>query len=87
MRLKYNFELQPIAGMFVAVATGKGAENFSGVIRLNESGAKIFEFLQKGLSDEDVLSEMLKIYEANPEDVKEDICKVKQILEANNLIA
>ncbi len=70
MKLKYNFELQPIAGTYVAVATGKGSENFHGVIKLNESGAKIFSFIQDGLDDQQILDEMLKIY---GEDAKDDI--------------
>ncbi len=80
MTFRYHFELQPIAGMFVAVATGKNAEKFSGVIRLNESGAKIFELLQEGKSADDTVAEMLKIYSASEADIRADVEKIVDML-------
>lgn len=80
MKFAYHFELQPIAGMYVAVATGKNADKFSGVIRLNESGAKIFELLQQGHSADGTVSEMLKIYSAPEADIRADVDKIVNML-------
>ena len=80
MTFKYHFELQPIAGQYVAVAIGKNAEKFSGVIRLNESGAKIFELLQQGKSEDDTVAEMLNIYAASEADIRKDVDKIVNML-------
>lgn len=85
MKFAYHFELQPIAGMFVAVATGKGADKFSGVVKLNESGARIFGFLQDGKSVEDTVSAMLEIYDANPLDIRADVDKIVNMLKEKGL--
>ena len=87
MKLKFHFELQLVAGTYVAVATGKGSENFHGVIKLNESGAKIFSFLQDGLSEQQTLESMLKIYGSeHQEDIQSDIQRIISLLHKNNLV-
>ncbi|MCQ2253229.1 MAG: PqqD family protein [Bacteroidales bacterium] len=85
MTFKYHFELQPIAGMFVAVATGKDAEKFSGVIKLNESGAKIFAFLQEGKSAEEAVDEMQKIFDAPADVIMADVHKIINMLKEKGL--
>ena len=80
MTFKYHFELQPIAGQYVAVAIGKNAEKFSGVIRLNESGAKIFAFLQEGKTAGQTVEEMLKLYSASEADIRRDVDKIVSML-------
>lgn len=85
MKFKYHFELQPIAGMYVAVATGKGADNFSGVVRLNETGSKIFSFLQDGLSEDDAVAEMLKLYNADEADIRNDVSSLAAMLKEKGL--
>ncbi len=85
MNFAYHFELQPIAGMYVAVATGKGAEKFSGIVRLNESGAKIFELLQSGKSVDETVAEMLKIYSADEAVIRQDVDKIVSMLQEKGL--
>ncbi len=85
MTVKYHFELQPIAGMFVAVATGKDAERFSGVIELNESGAKIFALLQEGKSADEAVDEMQKIFDASADVIMADVQKIISMLKDKGL--
>ena len=57
MKLKNNFTLTGLAGEYVAVPLD-GAENFHGIVKLNESGAEVFRALQEGM-DADAISKRL----------------------------
>ena len=46
MKLKYKFVVREIDGTHVAVAVGKDNEKFNGMIKLNKSGAVIFNLLK-----------------------------------------
>ena len=47
MKLKYDFIIQKVGDTQVAVPAGDDANRFSGIIKLNTTGAVIFEMLKK----------------------------------------
>lgn len=62
MKLKYEFIINEIADQKVAVAVGDGLEQFSGFLKMNETGASILEKLKNDISREDLISAMAKEY-------------------------
>ena len=62
MKLKYQFVINKVADQFVAVAVGDDLESFSGFIKMNDTGASIFEKLKEDISKEDLISAMAKEY-------------------------
>ncbi|MBR1738319.1 MAG: PqqD family protein [Firmicutes bacterium] len=73
MKIKSGYLLREVAGSFVVVPVGEETLDFSGVITLNESGAQLWKKLEKGMSKEDVVKEMLAEYDAPEDVIKKDV--------------
>ena len=69
MNLKYNFVTNEVAGKIVAVAVGDDAVKFNGFIKMNKTGAEIFNLLKSDLSREELVEELKKIYPEEEETV------------------
>lgn len=78
MRVKEGFVLHNIGEEYMAVATGKAAENFNGIVRSNETGAYVFELLQKETTEEAIVDAMCERYEADREVIQKDVVKIIQ---------
>lgn len=63
MKLKYNFVTNKVADRIVAVAVGEDAEKFSGFIKMNETGAYIFNMLKNDVTEEEITAAMEKEYD------------------------
>ncbi len=61
MKLKNNFTLTGLAGEYVAVPLD-GAENFHGIVKLNESGAEVFRALQESLDADAIARRLMEKY-------------------------
>lgn len=81
MKIKENFLLRKISDVYVVVPVGSAVVDFSGLVNLNESGALLFEKLQKGAEEQDLVEALLEEYDVSEEiacaDVKKFIKKVK----------
>ena len=73
MKIKKDFILRKVADSYVVVPVGKLTLDFNGIINLNETGAFLFELLQKGAEREDLIEKMLEEYEVSPEKAASDI--------------
>lgn len=65
MKTKKGFMLRSVGGRHVVVAIGKASEEFNGLITLNETGAFLWQQLQKGTTYNDMLSAMLDEYDVD----------------------
>lgn len=86
MKLKYNFLIQEVAGTYMAVAIGEGAENFKGMIKMNGTAKRVFELIQQGLSEKDVVATMLEEYEASESDIQKSVDTMVNQLNSQKLI-
>lgn len=62
MRVKEGFVLREVGGQTVVIATGEASENFHGMIKLNTVGTEIWKGLSEGLSEEEIVRRLSKIY-------------------------
>ena len=62
MRIKREMVLSEIGGVVVAVPVGESAELFHGIVRLNRTGADIWEGLSKGLNQEEIAAGLVQSY-------------------------
>ena len=58
MKLKENFALRPVADTWVVLPLGEESVNFNGMLTLNESGALLWQALEKG-GDRETLADAL----------------------------
>jgi hypothetical protein len=71
MKLKYTFETMQLDDKIVAVPVGQGAQDFRAAIRLNDSAAEIFDLLQEDVTEDDIISVMIRRHGDDPDKVTE----------------
>ena len=87
MKLKYNFVTNEVADKIVAVAVGDDLEKFNGFIKMNDTGAYIFNMLKNDVTEDEIVSAMKKDYEdATEEEIRETVSEfVGKLKEADVL--
>ena len=73
MKIKENFLLRKVADSYVVVPVNNLTLDFNGIINLNETGAFLFELLQKGADREELVQKMLDEYEVTRDKAENDI--------------
>ena len=74
MKLKIDFVINRVAGETIAVSVGDNGGRFNGYIKLNETGAFIFEALKKDVTREEIISDLMKEYpDATESDAAESV--------------
>jgi hypothetical protein len=68
MRLKSGFVLEEVGGTFLAVAVGERAEELKVLIKLNSTGAFLWQRLaQNDVTEADLVDALLEEYEVSRE--------------------
>ncbi len=74
MKLKYNFISNEVADKIVAVAVGDDLQKFNGFIKMNDTGAYIFNMLKNDVTEEEIVAAMKKDYsDATEEEIRESV--------------
>ena len=81
MKLKDGFLLKTVAGSKIVVPVGEASVSFNGVITLSGSAAYLWEKLQAGATEEELLEALLAEYNVEKEvaaaDLKRFIAKLE----------
>ena len=86
MKLKEGIVTNSIDGESFAIATGKAAREFNGLIKNNPTSAFIFELLKKEQTEDSIVSAMLEKYEVDEATVRADVKELINLLKSKNLI-
>lgn len=86
MKIKSDYILKKIAGSYVVVPVRTRAVDFSGIIKLSETGAFLWEILSKGAEKETLLARMLEEYDVDEATASADIDRFLQKLQEADLI-
>ena len=86
MKLKYNFVVQEVADDYVALPVGVENAKFGGLVRMNKTGAFLFEQLKEDTSEEILLSSMVKKYDADMAALKASLDKFLAKLREEELL-
>lgn len=73
MKIKEDFILRKVADSYVVVPVGKMTLDFNGIINLNETGAFLFELLQNGAEEQELVEKLLEEYDVTPDKAKADV--------------
>lgn len=85
MKIKPGFIIRKLADNYVVVSVNNQNE-FQGMIQLNQTGAFIWQQLEAGKNEDEILSLMLEKYEISEEKAKEDITLFIEKLRKDNLM-
>ena len=87
MKIKNGFVLEEVGGSYLAVAVGARAKEFSGLVRLNETGAFLWERLaERDVSREELLSAMLSEFDVPSEVALNDIIAFENKLRESGIL-
>ena len=74
MKLKYNFVTNKVADRSVAVAVGEDANKFSGFIKMNDTGAYIFNMLKSDVTEDEIVASIEREYDgADSEQIRNTV--------------
>ena len=86
MQINRDFTLQKVGSSWVAVPVGESSKHFHGMVRLNETGAFLWEQMaQKDCSEEDLVAALLGEYDVSREIAARDVHRVVEILRENQI--
>ncbi len=73
MHIKQGFVMREVAGQYVAIATGEASKTFHGMVKLNATGAFIWQGLEKGQDAAAIAQDLASTYEVSPEKAAADV--------------
>lgn len=86
MRLKDELMIHKVSDETVVVPTGKLSIQFQGIIRNNETAGLIMELLKEERTEEELVDEVLRVYDADRETVSRDVRRIILMLEQEGLL-
>lgn len=73
LKVKEGFILKEVCGEYLIVPIGEASIDFKSVIKLNETGAFLWERLAKGADEKGLLDALLKEYDVTSDVAESDI--------------
>lgn len=73
MKIKNDFILKKIAGSYVVVPVRRQAVDFSGIIKLSETGAFLWELLESSADREELIAKLLDEYLVDDDVAAQDV--------------
>lgn len=87
MQINKDFTIQKVGAYYVAVPVGETSKNFHGMVKLNETGAFLWNLLAKeDLTEEDVVERLLGEYDVSREIAERDVHRVMELLRENGIL-
>ena len=73
MKIKEGFILRKVPGMNLVMPTGKNVKSFNGSLMLNDTGAFIYERLQKGATPDETAKALTQEYDVTLDTASTDV--------------
>lgn len=87
MRLKSGFVLEKVGGSYLAVAVGDRAEEFKVLIKLNSTGAFLWNIISDSdVTESDLIDQLLAAYDVSPEIAERDVKGFLKVLSDGGLL-
>lgn len=86
MKVRKDFVLRETAGDYMIIPTGRTVQSFDGLITVNEVGADLWNMLQSEVTFDDLLREILTIYDVDEETAEEDIRQFLDTLRESGIL-
>ena len=73
MKIRNGFMLRKVGGQNVVVAVGAASRDFNGIIKLNETGAFLWDLLKSERTPEELTEALLAEYDIDRETASADV--------------
>ncbi len=87
MRINSDFTIQKVGTSYVAVPVGETSKTFHGMVRLNATGAFVWNLMaEKDCTEAELVDALLETYEVDRETAAADVSRVVSILKDNGIL-
>lgn len=87
MRISSDFTIQKVGNAYVAVAVGETSKTFHAMIKLNETGAFLWQKLADAdLTEDDLTETLLAEYDVDRETAARDVHRIVGLLRENGIL-
>ena len=86
MKIRNGFMLRKVGGQNVVVAVGAASRDFNGIIKLNETGAFLWELLKSEHTAEELTEALLAEYDTDRETAAADVAAFSEKLSRAELL-
>ncbi len=80
MKIKEGYVIRKVMGNHVVIATGEESKKFRGMVKLNNTAAKIWESIANGLDEDGICAALLEEYDVDENLLREDVKKTVKTL-------
>lgn len=87
MKIKEGYRMRDAAGSHIVVAVGNAADTFSGMIRLNETGAFLFRLLDRETDADQLAAALCGAYDVDASSARRDVDAFLAVLRETGAIA
>ncbi len=88
MQINKDFTIQKVGSSYVAVPVGETSKHFHGMVRLNETGAFLWnKMAEKDCTEEELVEAILGEYEIDRETAAADVHRIVEQLRENHIFA
>ena len=87
MQIKSDFTIQKVGNSYVAVAVGETSKTFHAMIKLNETGAFLWnQLVEKDLTEEELTNALLAEYDVDRETAEQDVHAMVEKFAENGIL-
>ncbi len=86
MKIKDGFVFTGVGEYLIAVPVGAAADDFHGVVRLNETGGYILKALADGLDAKQIEEKLMTEYDVDAETAQKAVAYIVDKLKADGLL-
>ncbi len=86
MKIKEGFLLRTLGDACVVVPVGQASVDLRGMITLNETGAFLWEALQREQTEQSLTAQLLDTYDVDETRAAEDVARFVELLRQNELL-
>ncbi len=87
MKIKEGFVMEKVGDGYLAVAVGERADEFSGLVKMNETGAFLWRLIEnENLTNEELLEKILAEYDVEADIARADINKFEKQLREGGIL-
>ncbi len=86
MKIRNGFVVRTVAGESVVIALKEASKNFNGVIRLNETGRFLWDRLESGCEEGELVAALLQEYDVAEDIAKNDVANFVEKLRGANIL-
>ena len=86
MKIRDGYLLRKVGNDHIVVTVGKASEEFRGMIKLNDTAAGIWKWIDQGLEPDQIVDKLTEQYDVSAETAKQAVADMIQNMQNNGIL-